>query len=73
MSVYIEADAKGRMSIQYDDGSGGGHGYRLCGPSYIGDSAPVIARRVLDARDVAELRSYLALAAPVVGEREEKP
>ena len=65
--VVIETDSKGRMNISALDDNGAGHGYRLAGPKFVNDLMPGVApatRRILvelDERDVAEIRSYLAI------------
>jgi hypothetical protein len=50
-----------QLSINFTDEKGSGHGYRIMGDSYNGRSSNV-RRRVLDARDIREMRSYLDLA-----------
>lgn len=59
--VVIEADAKGRVSINAVDADGAGEGYRLAGPKYVGDRARLIAKCVLDKEDVDQIRWYLAI------------
>ena len=65
--VVIETDSKGRMAISAVDNEGGGHGYRLAGPKFVIDEVPGVTpakpriRVELDERDVAEIRSYLAI------------
>lgn len=49
-----------QVSIGVQDDDGVGHGYRLAGPKYLGNSESVLEIK-LDARDVEEIRSYLAL------------
>jgi hypothetical protein len=58
--VTIEADDQGRISINALDEAGGGHGHRLAGRKFDGTGKPV-AVRVLTARDVKEIRQYLAI------------
>ncbi|RSD21982.1 hypothetical protein [Amycolatopsis eburnea] len=59
--VVIESDRRGRINISCEDDRGYGHGHRLAGPKYAGDDTPPLARVELDERDVAEIRSYLAI------------
>ncbi len=64
--VVIETDSKGRMSIACEDDQGSGHGHRLAGSKYVddvvtGNYAKPVIRVELDERDVAEIRSYLAI------------
>lgn len=59
--VVIEYDARNRMSIACEDAEGYGHGYRLAGPKFAGDTAKVKTRVVLDKRDVEEIRIYLRI------------
>lgn len=49
-----------QVSISVIGAEGSGHGYRIAGPKYLGDSTPVIEHE-LTARDVEEIRQYLAL------------
>ena len=48
-----------QLSINQVDENGAGHGYRIAGPKFSGGSQPVLTV-VLDARDAAEIRGYLA-------------
>jgi hypothetical protein len=48
-----------QLSIEENDANGMGHGYRIFGPKFIGDSEILIAH-TLDARDVKEIGAYLA-------------
>lgn len=50
-----------QLSINVTREDGSGHGFRIWGDSYNGQSTS-IRRKVLDARDVQEIRSYLDLA-----------
>lgn len=59
--VVIEAAEGGRLSISCEDGDGAGHGHRLAGPKYGGHDWKLLARCVLDAETVREIRSYLAM------------
>jgi hypothetical protein len=60
--VTIEADDRGRLSINADDERGVGHGYRIAGPEFCGCCpGRTTAKRVLTPRDVEEIRSYLAI------------
>lgn len=61
VAVVIEACEGGRMSIGCEDADGWGHGHRLAGPKYGGRDWQVLARCVLDAEAVREIRSYLAI------------
>ena len=47
-----------QVSINVSEEGKGGHGRRLIGPSYIGDSRK-IARIKLTKRDAEEIRTYL--------------
>lgn len=49
-----------QVSIGASEDDGSGHGYRLAGPKYAGNSELVL-EVVLDERDVQEIRSYLAI------------
>lgn len=49
-----------QVSIGVQDAEGYGHGYRLAGPKFRGDSKLLVTRE-LDARDVEEIRLYLRL------------
>lgn len=64
--VVMEADTRGRITLSALDAEGLGHGYRLAGPKCIDGGGRVVARRVLDRRDVEEIRRYLALADEVL-------
>lgn len=60
--VVIETDSKGRMNISALDDQSVGHGYRLAGPKFCGCCpGETVIRRVLEERDVEEIRSYLAI------------
>lgn len=60
--VIVEADTRGRLSINALDDRGAGHGHRLAGPKYAGDGAPVSISRAIDQRDVEGIRDYLRIA-----------
>ena len=47
-----------QLSIGTRDKNGGGHGYRIFGPKYIGDSTN-IRTVILNPHDVDEIRVYL--------------
>lgn len=58
--IYIETDNLGRMCIGAEDKSGNGGGYRLAGRKYCGCCpGNTVVRKVLDDRDVEEIRRYL--------------
>jgi hypothetical protein len=70
--IVIETDSKGRMSIGVENENGAGHGYRLAGPKYCAcHPGQVVVRAVLNERDVAEIRSYLAMHAEEAGDGHE--
>jgi hypothetical protein len=47
-----------QLAIEDIDDNGTGHGYRIFGPKFLGDST-LLRRYVIDDRDVDEIRSYL--------------
>lgn len=49
-----------QVSINDQDETGLGHGYRIAGPKFSGDSK-LLVRHVLDARDANEMSQYLSL------------
>ena len=64
--VVLEGDTKGRASISALDEDGAGHGHRLAGPKYIGDTvsgnyARATFRVELKDDDVEALHSYLRI------------
>lgn len=52
-----------QLQIAQLDEGGCGHGYRLAGPKYCGDSTTLLVRE-LDERDAAEIRAYLDAKFP---------
>ena len=65
--VTLSVDKSGgriQVSINVSDADGSGHGYRLFGPKYTGDSTPV-GDEVLTQRDVREIMSYLRMVPQV--------
>lgn len=61
--VHIAVDrdpSTGRLQLNIgcSDADGAGHGYRLAGPKYLGDSVEMLTHD-LDTRDVREIREYL--------------
>lgn len=71
--VFIEADSRGRMSVNIGDEDGGGHGHRLRGPKYDGSAAEHVWRADLDTRDREAIRQYLDLADQIDAEKEPRP
>ena len=59
-TVHIDAYAEGQIGIHAVDEHGVGHGYRIAGPKFTGNERRT-TKRVLTARDVAEIRRYLDL------------
>ncbi len=57
--VVLQADDRGRISIDVEDHDGTGTGHRFVGPKYDGNPHRTIARRVLTVDDVAEIRAAL--------------
>lgn len=65
--VVISVDRDGytngiQLSINAVDDDGCGHGYRIFGPKYLGDSE-LVREYTLDKRDADEIRRYLDLIA----------
>lgn len=64
--VYLCVDKDGltrgvqiSIDVEYEDG--GGHGYRIYGPKYCGQSSPVAKHRIT-ARDIEEITRYFQQA-----------
>lgn len=61
--VYLSADRDGysgglQLSIGVQNADGGGHGYRIAGPKYCGNSTPM-KRHFLTPRDARKIYSYI--------------
>jgi predicted transcriptional regulator of viral defense system len=52
-----------QLGISVLDEEGGGHGYRISGPKYSGNSKPLL-RHTIDERDADEIRRYLDRVSP---------
>lgn len=52
-----------QLSIGQQDEKGWGHGYRITGPSFAGNST-LLTSKVLNERDAKEIRSYLDKIEP---------
>lgn len=69
--MFIKLDRDGwtkglQLSIDLEDESGGGVGYRLAGPKYNGSSASVFKHQIGE-RDADEIRRYLDTVFPKQG------
>jgi hypothetical protein len=64
LEVY-EVGGAIQVSIGQEDERGVGHGYRIMGPSFAGNSR-LLNRKVLKERDAREIQAYIAplLATP---------
>lgn len=64
--LTLDVDRCGRafqVSISEVNDEGSGHGYRIVGPKYGGDSVGVLSHRLTE-RDANEIRNYLDRVFP---------